>query len=417
MLQVFDRLFGAVPVADLVVSAEASYLLLLFGLLIVPKVLQRFRIPSAITCFMFGTLCGPGLGLFRNDSTVTLFSTLGISSLFLFAGLEVSGAELRREGRVLTEHLILRIAGLAMCTWALTASLDLPVRQAVLVALAVLTPSTGFILDSLPALRLSKAEAFWVRSKAIGTEILALSVLFVVLQSGSGKTLGLSALALLGLVVALPLAFRAFASFIVPYAPKTEFAFLLMIAVLCALATKRLGVYYLVGAFLTGVAAQQFRSRLPAIASEQMLHAVEAFASVSVPFYFFHAGTEIRRDNFSWEALGLGLLFLAIGVPLRLLSVTIHRRIRLLEPSAQAMRVTIPLLPSLVFTLVLAEILRERYAISPVLFGALVVYAIGTTLLPAFIFKTPPVEFDSPEAPPLPYPAFAALPTGEAARS
>lgn len=402
MLDAIERLVGPLRLTDVMVSREAIYLMLLFGLLIVPKILQRFRIPSAVSCFLFGAICGPGLGLFRDDATVTLFATLGISALFLFAGLEVSGSELRREARILAEHLILRLAGLLACAWAITRGLDLGAREAALVALALLTPSTGFILDSLPALRLSEAESFWVRAKAIGTEILALIILFVVLQSGSRRTLALSALALLALVIALPLAFRAFARFIVPYAPKTEFAFLLMIAVLCALATRRLGVYYLVGAFLAGVAAQRFRRQLPSIASEQMLHAVEAFASISVPFYFFHAGNELRSEDLSWDAVGLGLFFLCIGVPLRLGSVTLHRWLRLGERPNQGLRVTVPLLPTLVFTLVLAGILRERYDIHSTLFGALVVYALGTTLLPALLLKSPPLEFDSPEAPPLP---------------
>ena len=386
---------------DLSLSVEASYLVLLFGLLILPKVLQRYRIPSAVTAFCFGAIAGPGLGLFQHDPTITLFATLGISALFLFAGLEVSGTELRKEARVLGEHLLLRIVALALSTLVLMRALGLDWRASALVALALLTPSTGFILDSLPALRLGAAEAFWVRAKAIGTEIMALAVLFVVLKSGSVKTLLLSALALLALVVALPLVFRAFARFIVPHAPKTEFAFLLMVAVLYALATRELGVYYLVGAFLTGVAAQRFRLQLPALASEQMLHAVEAFASISVPFYFFHAGADLRPEDFTWPALGLGLVFLAIGVPLRVASLVGHHHVRLSAAPREALRVAIPLLPTLVFTLVLAGILRERFGIGPTLFGALVVYALGTTLIPALVLKAPPMEFDSPEAPPL----------------
>ncbi|MBK7092132.1 MAG: hypothetical protein IPH59_10520 [bacterium] len=66
-----------------------------------------------------------------------------------------------------------------------------------------------------------------------------------------------------------------------------------MLAVVCAFVTRELGVYYLVGAFVAGVAAQRFREELPAMASEQMLHAVELFASVFVPFYFFNAGLHL----------------------------------------------------------------------------------------------------------------------------
>ena len=63
------------------------------------------------------------------------------------------------------------------------------------------------------------------------------------------------------------------------------------------------GVYYLVGAFVVGITAQRFRERLPAIASDQMLHAVEVFASFFVPFYFFSAGLHVRHEDFAGEAL------------------------------------------------------------------------------------------------------------------
>jgi len=298
------------------ISTEVGYVGLLFGLFVVPKYLQRFRIPAAITSVVLGAVAGPGFGLFQNDTTIGLLSTLGIVSLFLFAGLDVDLDELAREGRMLSEHLIVRLATLALGAFAVVEFLDLSPRAAALVALAVLTPSTGFILDSLHTLGLSTRTAFWVRAKAIATELVALAVLFVVLQSATVSRLALSAAALIAMILALPFGFRAFARFIVPFAPRTEFAFLLMIAVLCAVITRKLGVYYLVGAFIVGMAAQRFRERLPAMVSESMLHAVESFASIFVPFYFFHAGLILHRSDLTLEALGFGLALFAVAVPI-----------------------------------------------------------------------------------------------------
>lgn len=51
------------------------------------------------------------------------------------------------------------------------------------------------------------------------------------------------------------------------------------------------------------------------------------------------------------------------------------------------------LIPTLIFTLVLASILRERYQISDVLYGALLIYAGLSTMLPV-IFMAKPVDFD-----------------------
>lgn len=383
------------------VSPEVAYVGVLFGLFVVPRILQRWRIPAAITSLALGALAGPGLHLFEHDSTIGLLSTLGIVALFLFAGLEVEVDDLRREARVIGEHLGVRLVALAAGSFALAATLGLDGRSAVLVALAVLTPSTGFILDSLPSLGLPSATSFWVRTKAIATELIALGTLFVTLQSATAKGLAISTAALVAMILLLPLLFRAFARFIVPFAPKTEFAFLLMISVVCALITKKLGVYYLVGAFVVGMVAQRFREQLPAMASEKMLNAIEAFASIFVPFYFFHAGLILHREDFSAAALGYGGFFLVVGVPLRLALIALHRRLRLGENLRESLRVGVPMTPTLVFTLVIAQILRERFNAPTYLFGGLIIYALVNTLIPSFVFRTPPPEFETPEVPPL----------------
>jgi len=383
-------------------SAELSYILLLFGLFVLPRFLQRYRIPSAITSLGLGASLGMGFGLFLHDPTVELLATFGIVSLFLFAGLDAEVDELRREARILVEHLLIRLVLLGGVASAVAWILGLGPRPAVLVALALLTPSAGFILESLDRLAVSERERFWIRSKAVASELVALGVLFVTLQSTSAVTLGVSALVLVGMIVLLPVLFEAFARRIVPHAPKSEFAFLVMLVVVCAYTTRELGVYYLVGAFVVGMAAQEFRERLPAFASEKMLDAVESFASLFVPFYFLHAGLPLRREDFGLDALATGGVFLVTALPLRLAVTAWHRRIRLGETVAAGVRVGTSLLPTLVFTLVLAQILRERLAVPGAVFGGLIVYAIVNTMIPAFVLKLPPPEFEEPHAHELP---------------
>ena len=381
--------------------AELAYVLLLFALFVVPRFLQRYRLPAAVTSFILGGVSGMGFGLFRNDPTIQILSTLGIVSLFLFAGLEVEFIELRKEAPVLIQHLLIRALLLAGGTWAAQRALGLELRPAALVALALFTPSTGFILDSLAALDPTDRERFWIKSKAIATELVALGVLFVALQSVSAARFAISTLIMAALVLVLPFAFRIFAKVVVPYAPKSEFAFLLMIAVLAAFATRSLGVYYLVGAFVVDVTAQRFREELPAMASEQMLHAVEVFATFFVPFYFFNAGLHLRSEDLSLGSFLLGLAFLATAVPLQLLIVAAHRRLMLGEPLSRGLRIGASMAPTLVFTLVIAEILRDEFQVEPAIFGALIVYTIADTLIPGFALKLPPPEFETPHAPAL----------------
>lgn len=375
--------------------------MLLLVLFVVPKALQRYRIPAAITSLVLGALSA-NLGWVEENPALRMLSTFGIVALFLFAGLEIDFAELRRGTRTLIQHAILWSALVAGATATATELFGMALRPALLVALALMTPSTGFILSSLPSSGLRDDEQFAVKSKAVGSELLALGILFFVLQTESVERFGLALAALLGIVVVIPLAFRAFAANVAPYAPRSEFAFLLMVAVVCAWATRRLGVYYLVGAFIVGVAAQRFRQRLPAMSSEKMIDALEAFGSVFIPFYFFRAGMHISGDQLSFGALGLGLALLVVCVPLRIGVTVLHRRIGLRESLADARRVGVALVPTLVFTLVLAEVLREQFQVGEILLGALVLYTVLNTMLPSLVLRATTVSFEEPEATPLP---------------
>ena len=284
-----------VPAQD-TVPRELSFIALLFALFIVPKALQRYRIPSAITSLVMGAVAS-GFGLFTDNPTLHLLATLGIVALFLFAGLEIDGPELRQNLLPLALHAA--IWGALAIVTAAGAGILLGVnhRAAALLSLAVVTPSTGFILSSLGGFGLTAAEQRTVKTYAIGSELLALTGLFFILQSTSVSRLAIAIAAMIAVVLFIPLAFRFFAAVVAPYAPRSEFAFLLMVAVVSAYATRRLGVYYLVGAFLVGVAAQRFRGEHPAMSSERMVDALESFGSVFIPFYFFYAGTEISRDQ------------------------------------------------------------------------------------------------------------------------
>jgi Kef-type K+ transport system membrane component KefB len=385
------------------IPTDVTYIALLFALVVVPKALQRYRIPGAITSLLLGV--GAGMfGLFESSNAIQLLSTFGIVSLFLFAGLEVDGKELKRNASVLVQHAVVWVGLLTTAAVGISFALSIPWRTATLLGLALLTPSTGFILSSLHGFGLDETERHAVKTKAIAAELISLLTLFVVLQSTSVAQMATATAAMLGIVVFIPIAFRFFAAVVAPYAPRSEFAFLLMVAVVCAYATRRLGVYYLVGAFFVGVAAQRFRAKLPAMSSERMVDALEAFGSVFIPFYFFHAGLHVDTHEIGWGALVAGALMLVIFAPLRIAVTGIHRRVALRESEAQSKRVGIAMAPTLVFTLVLADILASQFGAPADLVGGLVLYAIVNTTLPAFLLRSKPPEFERPVVSELPIP-------------
>lgn len=374
------------------ITNELVYLLLIFGLLVIPRALQRFRVPAPLTSFGFGMVAAVFLVGFSQDATLALLATLGISSLFLFAGLEVRLEELRRGMWPLLSHLLARTVTLTCVALLSMHYLGLSWQVSALLALALLTPSTGFILDTLSRLGLAEDERYWVTVKAIGGELLALLVLFLVLQSGSIERLGLASGALVLMIVGLPLLFIGLGRLVLPHAPGSEFSLLVMVGLIAAYITYQLGVYYLVGAFLAGFIARLLRQRMPLLASDENLRAIQMFASFFVPFYFFYMGMRVPSGAMSWEALWMGLGLSAVALPLRICSMWLHRRMSG-DSARGSLRVATALTPTLIFTLVLATIMRERFQASDQLYGALLIYAGISTLLPSLVLARP-VDFN-----------------------
>ena len=386
--------------SSLSLTSNLAYVGLIFGLIVIPRVLQRFRLPAPVSSFALGMVATWLLGPAYHDATLVLLATFGISSLFLFAGLEVDIESLKR-GRVpLLIHLTVRSVILAAATWGLVRYLGFAWNAGLLFALALLTPSTGFILDSLARLGLDAEERYWVTIKAIGSEILALVIVFVVLQSDTVSNLTVSTVAILGMIVGIPLVFRFLTRLDVPYAPGSEFSLLVMVGLIAAYITDQLGVHFLVGAFIAGFVARLLRRRLPGLASPQNLHAIQLFASFFVPFYFFSAGMGVPAAALQMQALEWGLALTGIVVPIRIAIIWCQRRFFLGETAGGSLRVAIALTPTLIFTLVLASILRDRFHISDALYGALLVYAALATLLPSFVLaKQPDFTLTPPEHP------------------
>lgn len=385
-------------------SSQIIYLGLIFFLLVFPRALQRFRIPAPLTCLALGIGTAIYANEFVHDETLALLATLGISSLFLFAGLEVDVQQLRKESKLLLNHLFVRCVTIAILVWVCYEFFNYSLQVSGLIALALLTPSTGFILESLSSLGLDDIEKSWVTNKAIAGELLALVLLFVVLKSGSYQGLAISSVALLLLAFGLPLLLVLLGKIIIPHAPGSEFSLLIMVGLIAATITKALGVYYLVGAFLTGFAARQLRVKMPQMASESNLHAVQLFASFFVPFYFFHGGLEVPNGALQFESLVIGFGITAVLLPIRIGSVALQRIWFHKDSKKRSLNIGISLAPTLIFTLVLASILHERFHITDTLFGGLLVYATLNTILPALLLKTSvSLDVDLPEVPGKPH--------------
>ncbi len=357
----------------------------ILGLLVVPRALQRFRLPSQLTCFIFGVLIAIFYPPLVGDRVNAVMATLGIASLFLLAGLEVDLVEIRRQLPRLTLYLAIRALILGAIAWLAVRYMQMAWQPGLLIGLGIMTPSTGFILDTLPNSGLSPQEQSEVSINAIAGEIAALVVLFFVSQSSSLTTLGLSSLILVLLILITPFFFLFLGKYVVPYAPGSEFSLLLLVGIICAVITQNIGVHYLIGAFIAGLVASLLSDRMATLASPENLHAVRLFASFFIPFYFFEEGMHVPADALVLPALLWGLGICVVAIPLRIGKNWLQARFVSRNDARGAFRISIALIPTLIFTLVIAEILRDTFHIPDALYGGLLVYAAVTTILPSLV--------------------------------
>ena len=366
-------------------SHTLIYLGLIFGLLVVPRALQRFRLPAPLTCFIFGIISALLFKAAVDDRVLRVVASFGVASLFLLAGLEVDLVEIRSQIPRLMGHLGVRGVFLIVGAWLATRYLHMSWQPASLLALGLLTPSTGFILDTLPQSGLSESEQSEVSINAIAGEITALLVLLFLSHADSLQMMAASTGALLLLIVLTPLLFLALGRYVVPYAPGSEFSLLLMVGIICASVSDAAGVHVLIGAFVAGLVAGLLKNRMTTLTSPENLQSVRLFASFFVPFYFFHEGLEVPGGALVLKALLYGLALSIIVLPIRIGKNWVECHYFNGRSPAGAMRVSIALTPTIIFTLVIAGILYESFHIGEELYGAMLVYATISTVLPSFV--------------------------------
>lgn len=377
-------------------NQDIRYFILLVCLLIVPKILLRFRIPSGLTAMALGLMTTVFLGWFQDSSLLLMLSTLGITSLFLFAGLEVNYFELKDDIKILAKQMIKSFIIILVCSYILLHVLNINFRPAMILTLGLLTPSTGFILNSLANFKFSEEQRYWISSKAIANEILAILIMFFVLQSDSVGKLTISFASLILMIVIIPLLFRLFLKIIAPFAPDSEVTFLILLAFVCGVITREMGTYYLIGAFIVGVVAAQFRHFVRTEDSEKMFYAVGFFATLLIPFYFFKAGISLGKSAFSWQGIAYGLAFSLIFIPIRYGSVLLSIHLFLKDYWKDRLEISVSLMPTLIFGLVMSSVLRTKFQVEDSIVVGLVFYTIISSIVPTLILeKAPPEEYDT----------------------
>lgn len=369
-----------------ILTKDLEYLLIFSLVLIFPKILQRFKIPSGITALAIGI----GLSIFsptiKSDPLFRFLSQIGITSLFVFAGLEVSFKELKKDKIYLTKYLLKFIIILGIISFGIHKIFSLDIQSSVLLSLGIFTPSAGFILTSLHAYDINKTQEYWVKSKAISKEVISILLLFLALQGNDIKSLAISLVFYIGLYFFLPMLFKFFFKFVSPHAPNSEIPFLVALSLISGVISKELGAYYLVGAFAVGIVGSRFRRQIFKEGEHALFRSLAGFFSVFLPFYFFYAGLGLAVGGFSTTAILIGVVMFLLFVPLRIFMINISFKKFIKDLKVDTRNISLSLMPTLIFGLVISNILLERDDIDKTIIYGLICYTILTSILPAIFF-------------------------------
>jgi Kef-type K+ transport system membrane component KefB len=384
---------------ELELDPYLKLLALIALLFLLPKVLVRLGFPSPVTEMALGVICGPlVLDVLRPDELIATLAALGISALFLFAGMEVSLRAFVDRRRTIFVHTAIQVLLYAAAA-AAAFQLWPEIAVAVLIAAAVMSSSAAFIIPALDMLRLPEDLKTWIKQKAITNELLAILAVLCFSNTSSPRAALMSIAAITAMVALVPLAFVVFHRTILKWAPRTEFSFVMILALFAAYVSHHVGVHYLVGAFVVGVVARRYlrwgEQHGMAMASvHSALDSFRFFSAFLMPFFFFQAGLHLPAGAFAATALLFAGAAFLTAVPLRVGVVMLHRRWQLREPWHHSWNVGLLVAPTTVFSVAMAEILRARFHVSESIVGGLILYGAATSFLPLLTRRVRSTEYE-----------------------
>lgn len=380
-----------------------GFILLVVGLFVIPRLFERLKIPGPITEFFLGVVVAfwiPGL---ISEQLIDVFAIIGVVTVFLFAGMEVDLDFLRENAKMLRlsvlSHVFLFVfitlvlysvgrAGLLESIFPGIGGLSLV--AALLSAVVLLTPSSGFIVSMLNT---SSVKAGWqsvIKAKALSAEIMGIAVLTIFLNVGDLAYLGIVLVSVSALILLLPFALRFFYQLLKIRMGNIKFSFFFVIALASAFVTEMLGLHYIVGAFVAGVFIFQFMERLveekrvSKTLSNQLMEAMNFLSVLFVPFYFFSVGLDMRPGYFSWPIVSIAFGLCVVVSILRVFSVSGLQAFHF-GSFRQQFKAASALLPTLMFGFIVAELLLDKGFITQQIFAVLIWYAIFTSITSVFV--------------------------------
>lgn len=366
-----------------------KFFVILALLFFLPKVVNRItRIPDALTELMIGIVLGIALpSFFFIDDMITILGTIGVVTLFVYSGMEVDTGFIVTNKKFFIEHILLHIFIFIIVGISILFYLQTSPQIALLISLALTTPSASFILSSIR--NIEKERKQWIQSKALAGEITALFLMVILLCFIDITRLLLSLVTLFLLITLLPIILEFLFKKLFSKLIGCEFSFIFVVTMISAFITEFVGIHFLVGAFIAGFVAKRFISDI--VKDESYEHCSEIFGQqiiigfgyfmlIFAPFYFFSVGLKMKSSMFSSDMLLLAIVICIIIVILRIGIMSIHRIIQIKEKISTAITINALCIPTLVFTFVITDILIKNYQIGETIYNVLMLYGVFTSI-------------------------------------
>lgn len=368
-------------------EAGVQFILLLILLFIVPKLMRRWAVPEQLTEIFLGILLGPlFLNIFQQNVLISVMGIIGIITLFFMAGFEIHGETINKRKKTLIENGVIHLVFVGVLTGVIMLLTPYSYTGSLLLAIAFLTPSAGFILAAVRTLALPRYISSWIDAKVVSAELLSLFLLLIALQMQEPLLLGGIILLLWLIFWSSPFLLHFFLQRILGKENSHAHTFLVFVFVISlGFLTHAVGVHYIIGGFIGGVIMNRFveMQQTKIKINEERIHTTfSSFSSIFVPFYFFSVGLLITREMLTLQNIIIALLIFFVIISIRIAVTFIHRRFSLRESFRASLLVSLLTAPTLLFTFVIAEILITKNIISTAAYGVLLLYGLLSTSIP-----------------------------------
>lgn len=270
--------------------------LMLFIILLSPIILRKFKIPGIIGLIISGVLIGPhGFGLLENDSSIKLFSTIGLLYIMFLAGLDLDMNRFKSTGN---KSLLF-----GFFTFTIPLALGFPVckyflhfdYEASLLTSSMFATHTLVAYPIVSKFGIAKNSAVAVTvGGTILTDTLVLIILAVIINSSDSGSINNEFFIRLGISLVI---FITILFFIIPRIARwffqklesekhSHYIFVLAVMFFAAFLAEIAGLEPIIGAFAAGLALNRLIPN-----SSFLMNRIEFIGnSLFIPFFLISVG-------------------------------------------------------------------------------------------------------------------------------